>query len=226
MFRRDLKYEKNFWGKKFIPIKNKSLQRRQKFIQAWIERFWNIPKNARILEIGGAGKPLINFFQGGEKYVLDPLIDFYEKKFPEFYTDSDLCKLKTEAENMHFKNNTFDLIIMLNVLDHTESPQKVIKECYRVLKKEGVIILSVDTFNLFWKIFRRFLPFFGFKHYRLHPQVLRIRDVKQILQKNDFRILNLFITEKIKTNPLFSLKEKLKFYLEYNLYCTYVLAKK
>ena len=97
------------------------------------------------------------------------MIDFYAKKFPGFYNDPALYKIKVEAESMHFKDNTFDLIIMLNVLDHTENPKKVIKECYRVLEKEGVIVLSVDTFNLFWKIFRRFLPFLGFKYYHLHP---------------------------------------------------------
>jgi len=62
MFRRNLKYEKKFWEEEFTRLKNEDLQLMQKFIRAWIERFWKIPKNARILEIGGQGGHLLIFF--------------------------------------------------------------------------------------------------------------------------------------------------------------------
>lgn len=224
MFKRDLNYEKKFWDREFTPVKIENLRHKQKFIQSWIEKFWKIPKNPKILEVGGAGTPIINFFQKGEKYSLDPLINFYKKKFPEFYMNSQVHNVNAEAENMSFSNNTFDLIIGLNVLDHTEHPNKVMKECSRILKKEGVIVLSVDTFNLFWKIFRRFLPFFGFKYYRLHPQTLRTADVKRMLQRNNLRIIDLFVSEKIMANLLDSLEERIRFHLKYNLYRTYILA--
>ena len=56
-FKRDLKCEADCWRKKrpnFCQTEKESLYLMKKFIQSWIEKFWQIPKKPRILEIGGA----------------------------------------------------------------------------------------------------------------------------------------------------------------------------
>jgi len=46
------------------------------------------------------------------------------------------------VEDMSFDNETFDLILMLEVLEHVENPFNASKELYRVLKKDGILIVS------------------------------------------------------------------------------------
>jgi SAM-dependent methyltransferase len=48
-----------------------------------------------------------------------------------------------DGGRLPFKNGTFDAVMCLEVLEHTTSPVKMIDEIGRVLKKEGVLILTV-----------------------------------------------------------------------------------
>lgn len=46
------------------------------------------------------------------------------------------------AEKLPFKDNKFDSVIMIEVLEHMHSPKPAIKEAVRVLKEDGVLLLS------------------------------------------------------------------------------------
>ena len=46
------------------------------------------------------------------------------------------------VDDMSFDNEVFDLILLLEVLEHVENPFDVSKELYRVLKKGGSLIVS------------------------------------------------------------------------------------
>lgn len=50
--------------------------------------------------------------------------------------------IQCDAVNMPFKEE-FDGVICCDILEHAEDPQAVLKECYRVLKKEGKILITV-----------------------------------------------------------------------------------
>lgn len=52
-----------------------------------------------------------------------------------------------DARNLPFKNNTFDVILLSDVLEHTSDPKKVAKESLRVLKKGGLIFATVPYAN-------------------------------------------------------------------------------
>ena len=43
------------------------------------------------------------------------------------------------SEKLQFKDNTFDLVILFDVIEHVTNPQKMIQECKRVLKKDGFL---------------------------------------------------------------------------------------
>jgi ubiquinone/menaquinone biosynthesis C-methylase UbiE len=54
------------------------------------------------------------------------------------------CKnfIKGNAENMHeFKDNFFNYIIAGDVIEHLHNPFIFLKECYRVLKPEGKLLI-------------------------------------------------------------------------------------
>ena len=52
-----------------------------------------------------------------------------------------------DARKLPFKNESFDLVVAINMLHHVGNPQVVLKECYRVLKSGGRL-LTVDP-NLY-----------------------------------------------------------------------------
>jgi ubiquinone/menaquinone biosynthesis C-methylase UbiE len=56
------------------------------------------------------------------------------------------------GEKLPFKNNFFDAVFCLEVLEHVDYPQEVLNEVKRVLKKGGYAILLVPTDNKLFKI--------------------------------------------------------------------------
>ncbi len=51
------------------------------------------------------------------------------------------------AESIPFKNNRFDIIIMEDVLEHVKDPERVLQECFRVLKQDGKLIVKFPSFK-------------------------------------------------------------------------------
>lgn len=56
------------------------------------------------------------------------------------------------AEKMSFKNNSFDLIISYETIEHVEDPEGFLKEVKRILKKDGIFILAMDSGNLLFRV--------------------------------------------------------------------------
>lgn len=67
--------------------------------------------------------------------------------------------IHADAHNLPFKDETFDIVLCTEVLEHVISPEKVLKEINRVLKDEGVAIIEMDTgnmpFRLIWYCWTR-----------------------------------------------------------------------
>ena len=58
--------------------------------------------------------------------------------------------LKSLAEKLPFKDETFDVVLFLDVLEHIKNDQKVINEAKRVLKKNGSIIITSPALSFIW----------------------------------------------------------------------------
>jgi len=49
---------------------------------------------------------------------------------------------QVDARHMPFKDNSFDSITLLDVIEHIPSPEIAIAEIYRVLKSDGILLLQ------------------------------------------------------------------------------------
>jgi ubiquinone/menaquinone biosynthesis C-methylase UbiE len=59
------------------------------------------------------------------------------------------CFFKTGyAEEMPYENEQFDVILMDDVLEHVKDPEKVMRECSRVLKREGLLVAKFPSFKM------------------------------------------------------------------------------
>lgn len=63
-----------------------------------------------------------------------------------------LMYLVGDAENIPFKDNFFDAVIGLDMLDHIPNYKECLREINRVLKKGGEIILTVENHHSLWPI--------------------------------------------------------------------------
>lgn len=56
---------------------------------------------------------------------------------------------------LSFKANFFDRIIFLDVLEHLNNRDLILKEAYRVLKKDGLLYVGVPNSQTSWKKYQR-----------------------------------------------------------------------
>jgi len=87
---------------------------------------------------------------------------------------------KMDAHELEFENNQFDVILLFEAIYYLKEPEKFINEAYRILKKEGTLIIG--SVNKDWESF--------------HPSPLTyhyfsIPDYQALLEK-DFNNLDFF----------------------------------
>lgn len=79
--------------------------------------------------------------------------------------------------DMPFAKNTFDYVVVSEVIEHVPDPDLALRECYRVLKPKGVLVLT--TPNSFWYFFLliarllKLRPYQGLENWHWHGQLRR-----------------------------------------------------
>lgn len=105
-----------------------------------------------ILDVGCASGWLLNEIHKCHPYAQCTGIDVYasailygKKKY------KNLNLLQADAHHIPFPDNSFDVVICAEVLEHVSKPENVLKEIYRVLKSDGIAIVEMDTGNWIFK---------------------------------------------------------------------------
>jgi ubiquinone/menaquinone biosynthesis C-methylase UbiE len=101
-------------------------------------------RSGRILDVGCGSYPyFLTTTKFKEKYGIDPSVSLSLVK------DSGIIlkKIKINKNTLPFANNYFDVVTMLAVFEHIENNDliTVIKEIKRVLKKDGVLIITTPA---------------------------------------------------------------------------------
>ncbi len=97
-----------------------------------------------------------------------------------------------KSEALSFPDGSFDVVVCNNVLDHVEDAQRSVAELCRVVRRGGVLGLSVDT-NSYLGYWLRRIDRWRRPHlnaYRLHPTDLIIGQIERALTGRGFRIVS------------------------------------
>lgn len=133
----------------------------------------NISRGSQVLDVG-CGISSVLVYIDCLKTGLDILADAYQEAFT--YPDDMIIK-NGPAEDMPIMDRTMDAVFCTNALDHTESPDKVASEIYRVLSPGGHCLISCEIFKE--NIIRN----------AAHPHSFKAGDVEEIMEKRLKKIL-------------------------------------
>ena len=126
-------------------------------------------QNASVLEVGcGAGRFTEVLLETGARVVsidLSTAVDANALNFPQ--SDNHLI-LQADVGSLPFKENSFDYVICLGVIQHTPNPENTIRSLLRVLKPNGWIVIDHYGKNIKWYL--RSAPLFRFFLKRLEPK--------------------------------------------------------
>jgi ubiquinone/menaquinone biosynthesis C-methylase UbiE len=113
---------------------------------AWLDvvsRLSKAPRGAKVLDIGcGTGRfalPLaekLGFKVTGADLFKEMLAKAQEKDTSHLVTWE-----VQDAQSLTYPDSTFDVVFMSHLLHHCDDPDKVLRECYRVLKAPGVVLV-------------------------------------------------------------------------------------
>lgn len=154
-------------------------------------------KESKIIDIGcGTGKNIEAFSAFGETHGIDVSEDAF------VYCKKRGIKNVTigTAEKMGFKNKTFDIALMLDVLEHVNDT-KALNEVNRILKNHGILVITAPAFQCLWSKWDEVLY-----HKRRYTKkslesVLRLCgfDIKKISYSYSFLLFPAFLIRRLKT---------------------------
>ena len=114
--------------------------------------FWNllskVKKSYKMLEAGcGYGQWVIALHQLGFNIKGVDIAKNTLKRIKKFYPSADVRI--ADVESLPFKDGSFDVYLSFGVIEHFEKgPRKVLNEAKRVLKKNGLLYLTVPYLNI------------------------------------------------------------------------------
>lgn len=171
---------------------------------SFLERFYPNFKGKKILDLGcGRGDFLLECSKRGLDVIgldVNPkYIKICEEKLKE--NNFKVNIVDGRGEKIPFPDETFDFINCSEVLEHTDSPLKVLEECYRVLKKDGCIFITVvSRFSIkdahYKLLFLNWLPrYLGKKYIKLRK---KIKYTNQCPDKQEINEMHYYTYSKFK----------------------------
>lgn len=108
-----------------------------------------VESSKRILEVGGGPTSIFLALRAGEKYVVDPLSEQLFRLHPfvrevEEYKDVNFIARPISEATF---DRPFDLIFMINVLDHVDELNSVAKKIDELLTPSGKLIVTVSCYS-------------------------------------------------------------------------------
>lgn len=117
--------------------------------------------------------------------VYGKAIQYAKKIYPDIFFKT------ASAQKLPFKGNSFDLLVCYETIEHVQDPILTLKEMKRVLKKDGTLILAMDSgsslFRLVWSIWKKTYGR-AWRNSHLHP--FKHDELDQIILESGFKVKN------------------------------------
>lgn len=147
-------------------------------------------KCKRVLDIGCAGGTFTNNVSQVFPQAKITGIDVYsraikygKKEYPH------INFILADAQNIPFKDKSFDLVICYETIEHLINPLGALKEIRRVLKNDGVALIAMDSGSLLFRIVWWFWEKTKGKVWKdAHIHRLSHNDLETAIKKAGFKI--------------------------------------
>lgn len=146
----------------------------------------NLPKNAKILDAGCAFGDLLSLLEGNDYTTYGIDISQYAINRAKKITKAQLV-VGDLNKKLPYKDNFFDALFAVDVIEHLDSPYKFLLEAQRVLKKGGILFVQTPNIN---SIFERFAKEKWFAYTdETHLYLFNRKSLRFLLEKSGFVVL-------------------------------------
>jgi SAM-dependent methyltransferase len=135
-----LRKELAFWqGQRILERQAFRTQRYTRPVLAATNRY-GPDRIENVLDIGCGPAGVAGLIPAGTKWYLDPLLGDFERLFPGRLSDG--VKLPVGIEEARLEDDFFDIVLMLNALDHVRDPWLALVKIHNALRPGGMLIVS------------------------------------------------------------------------------------
>jgi 2-polyprenyl-3-methyl-5-hydroxy-6-metoxy-1,4-benzoquinol methylase len=170
------------------------LERRTREIAKSIEHHCKRAGKLDCLDIGTADGLMLSSlnrrFHFRNAYGID-----LSKELLSLSKDKSLKLSVGDAESLKFDSASMDIITAAAVIEHVDKPDRFVKECFRVLRKDGILV--VTTPNPF---FDRLAGRIGYLDKEVHIERFNLKALRQCLVKQGFSVVE---ERRFMLNPFF-----------------------
>lgn len=178
------------WGTHVIPYRAK---RTAKILDEYVNR------DARILDLGcGIGLSLHILAQIFPNVVGCDIDEKALQACQKILKEVGAAGVELKKYNGHklpFPNGTFDAVLSIEVVEHVKNPDLMLREIQRVLKRDGVLIIT--TPNKYWPLETHYkLPFLSYLPQKLADYYVKISgrgekyDVHELSYSDFYKLIN------------------------------------
>ncbi|MBK9155637.1 MAG: methyltransferase domain-containing protein [Chloracidobacterium sp.] len=107
----------------------------------------------KVLEVGSGAHGLVFGLAGNLAVGIDPLAVEYKSLFPNLQRNA--VTAAAIGEMLPFGDETFDVVMSDNVIDHAEDPLAIVRELVRVLKAGGILYFTVNVHHPVYELVSR-----------------------------------------------------------------------
>lgn len=129
--------EFDYFDKRIGPAEHEERRVREVLIS-------QVPKNANtILDVGcGSGWVAKEFLKKNKKIISLDISKTNPLKAKELYPSQNHFQVVSDSFKLPFASDSIDCVIASEIIEHVIDPKNFVKEIFRVVKKEGRVILS------------------------------------------------------------------------------------
>jgi SAM-dependent methyltransferase len=124
------------------------MEKRSREVREKLDAVRPISDDMRVLEVGSGAHGLIFYFGASDGCGVDPLADEYKSLFAKWQAQA--RTIAAFGEQLPFEDESFDVVLCDNVVDHAESPRRILEEIVRVLAPGGLLYFTVNVHHPFY----------------------------------------------------------------------------
>lgn len=155
-----------------------------------LERCKGLGDDARILDVGCGDGFHLNLLRkyGNKNWTLEG-VDL-DKRAVDAATKSGLNVHLGSVEDMEIPAESFDLVFMIQTIEHVEKPAEILSAIFKLLKKGGKLVIVTDNtssidFNLYKK------KYWGGYHFPRHWNLFNKKSLSKLAEKTGFIVEDL-----------------------------------
>jgi len=154
---------------------------------------YNPSKINAILDIGAAEGLMLGSIK--KEFLHAQCIGLeYSQELIDINQDKNINFIQGDAQNLPFENSSFDIAVAVAIIEHLSKPEKMILECHRVLRRDGICIFTTpDPF------FERIATRIGNLKEGQHQRTFQLSELVSLLKSKSFKILK---AEKFMMSPI------------------------